>query len=359
MYYDTKPGVSDSSILATSIIYKNDTTCLLSGLNENTTYYVKVFVYNSVSFSESKEISFTTMSCTCGFFTGEKQNDMVLIPAGCFIGKDNSIAAISYDYYVDTTEVTIAEWNSIMTSASIIDTTEIQIDKWDFILNIDTSTSLKPRNEVSWYQMIVYCNEKSKKNNKDTCYTYTSIKIDTTRYKITDITSLECNFSENGFRLPTEDEWEYAYRAGGLEEFFWGKDGNTLMEWPYTSSYPKTTEDSLEISEYAWWGYNNDPVGIKEVAQKKSNRWRLYDIIGNVEEALWDIASGVEREKSRIDYTGSKLGPQTTHRAIMRGGSYRTGKSYALSAWWRTFSIEFNNVDNENVGFRIVSTKAP
>ena len=40
VYYDTKPGVSDSSILATSIFYKNDTTYILSGLNENTTYSV-------------------------------------------------------------------------------------------------------------------------------------------------------------------------------------------------------------------------------------------------------------------------------------------------------------------------------
>ena len=359
VYYDTKPGVSDSSILAISIFYKNDTTYLLNSLNENTTYYVKVFVYNSVSFSESKEISFTTVPCNCGIFTGEKQNGMILIPAGCFIGKENSIAAISYDYYMDTTEVTQVEWNSIMTSASIIDTAEIPLDKWDYILNVDTSTSQMPKAEVSWFQMIVYCNEKSKKNNKDTCYTYTSIKIDTTRYKISDITSLECNFSENGFRLPTEDEWEYAYRAGGWEEFYWGKDGGTLIDYPYTTTYPETKEDSMEISGYAWWGYNNDPAGIKEVAQKKPSRWRLYDIVGNVEEALWDIASGEKREKSRIDYTGSKLGPQTAHRAIIRGGSYRTGKPYSLTAWWRSFSIEFGNVDNENVGFRIVSTKAP
>ncbi len=355
--YDTQSEVSDTGILAASIIYKNDTTYLLDGLNENTTYYVKIFVHNTVSFSESNEISFTTTPCGSGVFTNERQGGMVLVPAGCFIGKDNSLASISYDLFIDTTEVTIAEWNSIMRSVSIIDTAIMSIKQWNFMLNIDTSTSREPITEISKYQMILFCNEKSRQNMRDTCYSYTSIHIDTSRSpNIDDIIDLECNFSANGFRLPTEDEWEYAYHAGQPQEFFWGKDGNTLMESPYTATYPFSKDDSLEISNYTWWDYNNEPNGIKEVASKKPNQWHLYDMAGNVEETVWDLAvTGVAREKRRIDYTGLELGPQSSKKSIVRGGSYKTTKAYALTAWWRRSSIDFDDGADNDVGFRCVS----
>ena len=100
LYYASSPGITDSSTLATTNIYKNDTTFLLEGLEENATYYAKVYTYNSASYSESNEISFTTEQCTCGTFTNERDDGMVRIPAGCFIAKDLASAAISYDYFI-------------------------------------------------------------------------------------------------------------------------------------------------------------------------------------------------------------------------------------------------------------------
>jgi formylglycine-generating enzyme required for sulfatase activity len=284
---------------------------------------------------------------------------MILIPAGCFIGKDTSVVSISYDFYMDTTEVTTRDWNEIMSAASMIDTTVISMSKWKYILGFDTSTSLKPIAEVCRYQMIVYCNEKSKNDNRDTCYSYSCIQIDTNNNRIEDIPELRCDFSLNGFRLPTEDEWEYAYRAGGREEYYWGKDGNTLMEYPYTATYPVTAEDTSEISKYAWWAHNNDPSGAKDVAQNIPNIWHLYDIAGNVEEMVWDIVSDIEREKNRIDYRGQDAGPQSFRRAIVRGGAFNTKKPYILSAWWRQSSLEFNCTFSDAVGFRTVCTATP
>lgn len=356
VYFDTNQGVTEKSSLAGTITLKNDTNFLLKNLDSETTYYVKIFVYNSASFCESNEINFTTAQCTCGTFTGQKQDNMILIPAGCFLGKDTSIASIAYDFFIDTSEVTINDWNDIMSTADIIDTTEISIDKWKYILNFDTTTSLKPRTEICLYQCILYCNEISKKQSRDTCYTFTSIQIDTANNHISEITELKCNFDLNGFRLPTEDEWEYAYRAGGREEYYWGKEGNTLMEYPYTGTYPTTIEDTLEICEYAWWKYNNDPNGAKDVAKKKPNRWYLYDMAGNVGEMVWDLESQIEREKNRIDYKGPDIEPQSARRIIVRGGTFSTSKPYVLTAWWRRSSIEFNTTISNTVGFRAVRT---
>lgn len=355
LYYDTKSGITESSSLAASIFYKHDTTCLLHGLEDNTTYYAKVFVFNSNAYSESNEIMFTTEQCTCGVFTGEKQNGMVRIPAGCFIGKDTSIAAISRDFYMDTTEVTEGGWNRVMREADM-DTTQFTKEEWEIILSIDTSISLKPKVNITWLQMIQYCNERSKQYEKDTCYTYTSMRVDTNTLQIDDLTDLQCCFTENGFRLPTEDEWEYAYRCGRLEEYYWGKDGNTSQVFPYTATYPMTAGDSLEISEYAWWEKSDNPEGVEEVAQKKLNAWHLYDMAGNALEFVWDIPSSV-REKSRIDYTGPEKGPQSPSARILRGGYY-SSRNYQLTAWWRLYAFAID-IGKESMGFRTVHTDIP
>ncbi len=358
LYYSTAPGVSDSSTFGTTIIYKNDTTFLLTGLEENTTYYAKVYTYNSTSYSESNEISFTTEQCKCGTFTNERDHGMVLLPAGCFIGKDLAKAAISKDFFMDTTEVTESEWNTVM-GAAVFDTMEFSKEDWNIILSIDTVTSKMPKVYVSWYQIILFCNEKSKQQGRDTCYTFSLVNIDSIGMRIDGLVDLQCDFSRNAYRLPTEDEWEYAYHGGGTTEYFWGKDGNTSVEYPFEATYPTTTEDSMEISEYAWWSNNNDPNGPKEVAQKKPNAWYLYDMAGNIEEFVWDIYSQ-KRDMSRIDFRGPEMGPQSSDLHMLRGGFYNdiSKKPTNLTAWWR-YSSYFPEMDDDAIGFRTVATALP
>ena len=69
------------------------------------------------------------------------------------------------------------------------------------------------------------------------------------------------------FRLPSEAEWEYAYRAGTTTRFYWGDD-----------------PDYTEIDDYAWYGNNFDTVNGKthDVGLKLPNAWGLYDMAGNL-----------------------------------------------------------------------------
>ncbi len=327
LYVDSLSEVKESSSrLVATVVYKDSTSFTISNLLPETDYYAKVFTYNNNAASGSNQIKFTTSSCTCNVFTGEKERGMVRVPAGCYKGSDGSVATITYDFFMDTTEVTEKEWFDIMADSVV--------------------ESNKPIAQISWFQTILFCNKKSKELSKDTCYTFSSVEIDTLSFEIKDLPHLQCNFSKNGFRLPTEDEWEYAYRAGGWEEFYWGRDNSV-------KPYPATAADTAEISQYAWWLVNNEPGGKKEVALKKPNEWSLYDMAGNVEEYIWDIS--VEyRIMNRLNYAGPTLTPQSLDKKVKRGGYFSGDKPYYLSAWNRERSATPDITFYEHTGFRTV-----
>ena len=192
---------------------------------------------------------------------------------------------------------------------------------------------------------------------KDTIYTYSAIIMDTLFGRIKELTDLQADFLKNGYRLPTEDEWEYAYRAGTKEEYYWGKDGNTQMEYPYECTYPKTAKDFEEVSRYAWWKENNLPDESKEVGQLQPNKWNLYDIAGNVLEFVWDLSTD-KRPKRRIDYRGPQPDPLGRTGRVTRGGRHDFDSRY-LTAWWRNSWVEPDFNYKKTLGFRTVRTAIP
>jgi formylglycine-generating enzyme required for sulfatase activity len=154
-----------------------------------------------------------------------------------------------------------------------------------------------PVEQVSWFDAARFCNSLSKLAGLDTVYTYSGV-MDTS-------TALVINYSKNGYRLPTEAEYEYANRAGTTTDYYWGRN------YP-----PLTTADTLAIDSNAVWYYNS-PNGTQPVAGKKPNAWGLYDMSGN----LWEWCNDWYGSYSAGAQT-NPTGPSTGSSRVLRGGAW-------------------------------------
>ena len=170
----------------------------------------------------------------------------------------------------------------------------------------------RPVEGVSWYDAIVYCNLLSIKEGLTPCYTIKSSTdpalwgtSPTSIYAedFDDWKSVTCNFDADGYRLPTEAEWEYAARGG--------QTGITDGSWNYDYSGSNTLDD------VAW--YSGNSGGTHEVGKKQANALGLYDMSGNVWEWCWDRYGSSNGYPSG---TEDPAGPDTGSERVIRGGSW-------------------------------------
>ncbi len=324
---ETQPGITEHCTPYHTTFIQNDTSLVVTALEPGTTYYGKLFVCSSTYWKESKEFSVTTKICTTGVFTGNIIDGMVLIPAGSYRDESGNVVDIGHAFYMDMTEVTEASWDSLMTGR--------------------LHQSQRPKTGASWYEILLFCNTKSIDKSLDTCYSYSNIEYN--GLTISGLTDLHCDFTVNGFRLPTEDEWEYAYRAGVPTDYFWGKNfGTQKIGDSIVGFYPGTVDDTLEMCSFAWCIFDSVDTA-QSVGQKAPNPWKLYDIAGNVDELVWDWFA-LRPEVNRINYHG----PETGTWKIRRGGTWNKGP-YELAVMYRGLCKP--DIADQYTGFRMVRTK--
>jgi formylglycine-generating enzyme required for sulfatase activity len=190
--------------------------------------------------------------------------------------------SFSYHFWMDSTEVTAHEFSLMMGFGD---------SSW-------SSSGALPAAHCTWHDAVLYCNARSRAEGKDTVYSYQSISGVIGDGGV--LSGVKININVDGYRLPTEAEWEYACRAETQSTFFWG-------------------EGRADAAPYAWTISNSDGR-MHPVAGKKPNDFGLYDMGGNVGEWCNDWYAS--------DYYGKSpatdpLGPEDGSERVIRGGSFQ------------------------------------
>jgi len=149
---------------------------------------------------------------------------------------------------------------------------------------------------VTWYDAVEFCNKLSTAEGLDTVYTISG-RSPATGYPITSAT-VSVDWSKNGYRLPTEAEWEYAAKGGN------GSPGNYIYSGSNT------------IGDIAWYTGNSGIVS-HVVGTKAPNGLGIYDMSGNVRELCWDWLGAYSNDPQE-----NPKGPSTGIVRVTRGGSF-------------------------------------
>jgi uncharacterized repeat protein (TIGR02543 family) len=242
-------------------------------------------------------------------------------------------------YYIGKYEVTKAEWDEVRTWGLSNGYTDLAAGSG--------KASNHPVQTITWYDMVKWCNARSQKEGLTPAY-YTN-DAQTTIYKTgdVDVTNAQVNWSANGYRLPTEAEWEKAAR-GGLsgKRFPWG-DTISHSQANYQASSNFSYDFSGSVNNYHPTYATEPSPYTSPVGAFAANGYGLHDMAGNVWEWCWDWY-GTYAAGSQTNPRGSTSG--TTR--VGRGGGWHYGPLICRVAWRYGFE-SIPTYSNMDFGFRV------
>jgi uncharacterized protein (TIGR02171 family) len=192
-----------------------------------------------------------------------------------------------YDYFIDVTEITQKQYFDMTGKRPVPDTS-----RYGYGDNY-------PVYYVSWFDAALYCNARSRAENLDTVYVYSGALF--SKGSAYELTGLWCNMAGDGYRLPTEAEWEFAARGASSDLRF------------------TTRNDSNYALDVAWYSANSAGA-THPVAGKTPNAFGLYDVSGNVFEWTNDWKCFYNGKDIANSLGG--IEPDKENEKVIKGGSF-------------------------------------
>lgn len=274
-----------------------------------------------------------TLTVVLTGWSQEMSHNLVLVDGGTFKNTKSNYYAKGVtlsSFYIGRYEVTQKEWSEVTGS----NPSKFKGD------NLPVET-------VSWYDCIEYCNKRSTKEGLKPYYNIdkekkdplNDIDIDDVKWTVT------TNPQANGYRLPTEAEWEYAASGGQLSKNYTyaGSDDVDKAGWYY-----KNSGDAEMTGLWNWTAIENNHNKTKTIGGKEPNELQLYDMSGNVREWCWDRYGDLE--SNITDPQGSSKGAVR----VWKGGGWIGGDFCCASSFRASFEANGSGPDQ---GLRLCRNK--
>jgi len=242
------------------------------------------------------------------WYDSELKNKFVLVEGGTFSMGSN-------DETSDEEPI-----HGVIIGSFLLGKIEVTQELWESVMGSNPSNfkgDKRPVERVSWNDVVEFCNKLSEKEGLQKAYSGSGDNV-------------TCDFNSNGYRLPTEAEWEYAARGGKKSKGY-------------------TYSGSNDIDAVSWYR-NNSGSTTHEVGTKQPNELGIFDMSGNVWEWCWDWY-GDYTSTSQTNPKGANAGSNR----VIRGGGWSNYAGYCRVANRGNDIPGFRYYD---LGFRLVRTKS-